>query len=101
MSQITLIVKVDVKPERLIDFIKATEVAQYAALSYEQGCFEYTLNSDIDNENGVILVEIYQNQKSFDFHKTTPHFLTWRSDVEEMMNTPRQVTRLNEINLDL
>lgn len=95
---ITLIVKVDVKSDRLFDFIDETKIASSRAMQYERGCKGYTINKDADNENGIILIEQYASQTDIDNHKTTEHFLTWRANVEDMMNSPRQVTRYDSIN---
>ena len=99
---ITLIVKVDTKPDRTFDFIDATKIARDKTLEEHyayhcKGCSEYSINKSPNNENEVILIETYYNQEAIDFHKTTEHFLTWRKDVEDMMNSPRQVTRYESI----
>jgi autoinducer 2-degrading protein len=77
------------------DFLKETQFAQYKALK-EEGCKAYIIGKayDAENLNQITLVEMYSDEQAIDFHKTTPHFLQWRQNVEEFMNSPRQVTKL-------
>ena len=89
---IVTIVHVKVKPDRVQDFIKETQISQAATLQ-ELGCWRYTIMQDIDNENAFILSEAYQNQESIDFHKETPHFLAWKNNVQEMMADYRVSSR--------
>lgn len=87
-----IIVHVKVKPDRIQDFIKETQISQAATLK-EPGCWRYTIMQDTDNDNAFILSEAYQNQESIDFHKTTPHFLEWRKNIESMMAEQRVSSR--------
>lgn len=93
---INLIVHVDVKPEFKQEFIDATELARDGDV-HEIGCILYTLHQDVNNQNAIVLGEGYMNQEPIEDHKTRPHFLKWRTDVENMMASPRKVTRLNLI----
>lgn len=92
---ITLVVKIDVKPDNFFDFVDATRIARDKALATEPQCHAYTINKDPDNENGVILVEVYENQHAIDLHKTTEHFLEWREAVKDMGE--RKATRYDSI----
>lgn len=93
---ITLIVKIDVKPEAYFDFVDACRTASIRVLRTERQCRAFTVNKDPDNENGVVLVEMYDNQEAIDFHKTTPHFLKWREIANQLTYT-RTVTRYESI----
>jgi quinol monooxygenase YgiN len=93
---ITLIVKINVIPEHFWDFVDACRIASTQALRTERQCRAYTVNQDPDNENGVILVEIYDNQEAIDFHKTTPHFLEWR-EIANKLTISRTITRLESL----
>ncbi len=92
---ITLIVHINVKPERYFDFVDATRIARDKALTRESQCLAYTINKDPNNENGVILVEVYYNQAAIDHHKTTEHFLEWKEAVNDLGE--RTVTRYDSI----
>ena len=92
---ITLIVKIDVKPEAYHDFVDACRTASERALRTERQCRVFTVNKDTDNENGIVLIEQYDNQEAIDFHKTTEHFLEWREAVKDM--GVRKVTRYESI----
>ena len=81
---ITLVVKINVHPQFLYDFVDATKILARRTLSTERQCRAYTVNKDPNNEDVVILVEMYDNQEAIDFHKTTEHFLEWKETVKDM-----------------
>lgn len=93
---ITLIVKIDVVHDRYFDFVDDCRTASRRALNTEPQCRAFTVNKDADNENGIILVEMYDNQEAIDFHKTTEHFLKWREIANQLTYT-RTVTRYESI----
>lgn len=93
---ITLIVNINVIPDRFFDFVDACRTASERALREERQCRAYTVNQDPNNENGVILVEIYDNQEAIDFHKTTPHFLEWR-EIANKLSASRNTTRYESL----
>lgn len=95
MSEVIIVVNVDVKSERVEDFHKATRKAQDGALN-EKGCNVYTILQDIANLTKFVLIEKYDDMEAFEFHKTTDHFKEWREVVYQMMNTPRVSTRYVE-----
>lgn len=94
---ITLVVKVDVKPEKMEEFIALTKQARKDALINEKGCKGYAIYKDSHHQNGLVLIETYLDQNAINRHKTMPHFLSWREKAEDMMNTQRRVTRYESI----
>lgn len=93
---ITLIVNINVIPEHFFDFVDACRIASKTALREERQCRAFTVNQDPDNENAVILVEIYDNQEAIDFHKTTEHFIEW-AKIRDKVSASRNVTRYDSI----
>jgi len=45
----------------------------------------------------VVLVEVYRDDDASAAHKLTPHYVTWRDTVAEMMAEPRQSTRFSAV----
>lgn len=84
----TIIVKVEVKSEHIQNFIDATVKSQSATMK-EPTCLSYEILRDEKEPHKFTLVETYKNDEAIEFHKTTPHFLEWRSTVQEMMLVPR------------
>jgi quinol monooxygenase YgiN len=77
---ITLIVKALIKPEHLHDFIDECRISQRNTLD-ERLCRAYTIQMDAEDENTVILVEIYHSEEAIEIHKKTEHFINWRNNV--------------------
>ncbi len=86
---ITILVKVDVKPEFVEDFIKETYKSANSSIG-ESGCDLYKIVQS-DNTQ-FMLIEQYKSQEAIEHHKKTEHFLKWREGVQHMMNSPRQAT---------
>lgn len=96
---ITLIVKVDIKQDNLFNmanFLAETIIAQTDTLD-EDGCSNYSIYYDPDNANGYVLIETYFNEEAIEIHKTMPHYIEWRDNVQQYMNNPRQVTKLKTV----
>jgi len=84
----TIVVKVEVKTDRVQDFIDATIESQ-TATTKEPRCLSYTILQDEKEKHKFTLVETYKNDAAIEEHKATPHFLKWREVVQEMMACPR------------
>lgn len=85
---VNIIVNVDVKSDRIKDFLEATKNSQNKTLN-EDGCNLYKILQDENDPTKIVLIEEYSSKHAFEYHKTTPYFQEWRNDVYEMMNTPR------------
>jgi len=93
---ITLIVKVNVEPDNYGDLIYETKIAQKQTL-LEPGCKGYTINRDLENPSGIVLIESYDSEMAIEYHKTTPHFLKWRENVQPYMASPRTSVKYTSI----
>jgi quinol monooxygenase YgiN len=93
---ITLIVNILVIPNRYFDFVDACRIASKSALDTEKQCRAFTVNEDPNNEFGVILVEVYDNQEAIDLHKTTPHFIEWR-EIANKLSASRNTIRYESL----
>jgi len=92
----TIIVHVKVKTSFVQAFIEATKKSQ-AATKNEDGCLSYDILQDVSDEHNFTLTEIYKDDNAIENHKSTPHFLEWRSSVQEMMACPRISSKHNTI----
>lgn len=101
MSTNLLIVHVDVsvEPDRVDDFLAATEV-NATATRQESGVVRFDVLSDREETGHVVLVEIYRDDEAAAAHKATPHYAQWREAVEPMMARPRQSTRFVSVSPD-
>lgn len=90
MTGTLLLVHVDVSvvPERVEEFLAATQVNASASRS-EPGVVRFDVLADRGDPGHVVLVEIYRDDAAAAAHKDTEHYLTWRDTVEPMMARPR------------
>jgi (4S)-4-hydroxy-5-phosphonooxypentane-2,3-dione isomerase len=89
-------VDVQVRPERVADFLEATTVNARASVR-EPGVLRFDVVQDQADPAHVVLVEVYRDSESPAAHKETAHYLAWRDAVEEMMARPRASTRFSAV----
>jgi (4S)-4-hydroxy-5-phosphonooxypentane-2,3-dione isomerase len=98
MSNSLLIVHVhaSVLPDRVDDFLAATEI-NASASRLEPGVLRFDVLRDRDDTGHLVLVEVYRDDEAAAAHKTTAHYADWRGAVAPMMARPRQSTRFVNI----
>jgi quinol monooxygenase YgiN len=74
---IYLVATLTIKPGTLPDFIDAAKTC-IAATREEPGCISYDLHQSLTDENTLVFVERWEDQKSLDGHFEAPHFKVWR-----------------------
>ncbi len=88
------IVHVEVKPERIDDFIKASAINHQFSVK-EPGNLRFDILQNGDNPAVFALYEAYENETAAALHKETSHYLKWRETVANWMAKPRQGIRYN------
>ena len=87
---------VQVKPDRIEDFKKATlENARYSVL--EPGIARFDVVQHLEDPARFILVEVYRTPEDPARHKETAHYQTWRDTVENMMAESRTSIKLTNL----
>ena len=101
MSNSLLIVHVDVSvvPDRVDDFLAATEV-NATATRQEEGVVRFDVLRDREETGHVVLVEMYRDDEAATAHKATPHYAQWRDAVAPMMARPRRSARFVNVSPD-
>lgn len=96
-----LIVHVDVavQPERVEEFLAATE-ANATASRAEPGVVRFDVLRDLGDDAHVVLVEVYRDEDAAAAHKQTAHYATWRDAVAPMMVRPRSSIRYRNVSPD-
>lgn len=86
------LVHVQVKPDRIDDFIAATRLNHEASIR-EPGNRRFDVLQSPENLAQFILYEAYASAEDAAFHKQTAHYLAWRDTVADWMAEPRQGVR--------
>lgn len=82
------LVKVQVKPEHIEDFISATRLNHLASIR-ETGNRRFDVLQSADDPSVFMLYEAYASAAEAQVHKQTPHYLRWREAVAPWMVSPR------------
>lgn len=88
LGHVTL-VKVHVKQDCLDGFIAATEQNHLNSVQ-EPGNLRFDVLQDPEDPTRFVLYEVYKAEADAKSHKETPHYLTWRDTVADMMVSPRE-----------
>lgn len=83
------LVHVQVKPERVNDFIEACRVNHVGSIE-EAGNRRFDVLQDSRDSTKFILYEAYITAEQAAAHKETPHYFQWRDAVAGMMARPRE-----------
>ena len=85
-------VHVNVKAEKVEDFIKAIR-ANYRGTSGESGNIRFDVLQQTDDPCRFMVYEVFESEEAVRLHKETPHYLKWRDTVQEWMDEPRMGIR--------
>jgi len=83
------LVHIQVKPERVDDFIEASRVNHVGSIE-EPGNRRFDVLQDTRDPTKFILYEAYVTAEQAAAHKDTPHYREWRDAVAGMMAKPRE-----------
>jgi autoinducer 2-degrading protein len=97
---IVTLVHVEVKPEHVEEFIRATIENHYESVK-EPGNLRFDVLRNDAQANRFLLYEAYENDEKAAAHKLTAHYLKWRETVAPWMASPREGIRHTAIVPDL
>lgn len=83
-----VVVRVHVVADRVSDFVSAT-LANAHATRREPGNVRFDVLQQNEDPTRFALYEVYHDEAGFKAHQQTPHYLTWRQTVADMMASPR------------
>lgn len=91
-----VLVHIQVKAEAVDAFISATlENTRNSVL--EPGIARFDFIQETEDPTRFILVEVYRTPDAALRHKETAHYLNWRDQVAEMMQSPRKGVKYSSI----
>lgn len=91
-------VYVHVKPGSVKEFIEATRANHREAVR-EPGNLRFDFSQQSDDDTKFLLYEAYETEEASAAHKSTPHYLRWRDEVQDMMAEPRKGVKYNILSL--
>lgn len=77
------IVTVDflIKQEHVSAFVEVMKKQAYNSLRNEEGCLQFDVCQDPDDERRIFLYEVYADSSAFDQHLETDHFYEFNKTV--------------------
>lgn len=89
---IVTIVHIEVKPDHIDPFIRATTENHLESVK-EPGNLRFDLLRNESYATRFVLYEAYKNEEDAVAHKKTAHYLQWRETVAPWMEKPREGIR--------
>ena len=83
-----LLVEVNVKPERLNDFLDLIKYDAEHSENDEPGCLRFDVLRDTENPNRFFYYEVYKDEAGRLAHRETPHFARYAADSADMFSSP-------------
>lgn len=77
---LTVIVSLQVRPDKVDEFLDAIHENAVATLNDEPGCLRFDVHCSTEEPNRFVLYEIYRDAAAFyDEHRSTAHYAKWRA----------------------
>src|SRR5215475_9908806 len=83
-----IIVRLEVKPDRIDDFLKLVSF-NAAESRKEPGNLRFDVIRSADSPTLYRLYEVYHDEAAVRAHQATAHYAKWRAEIEALLVTPR------------
>ena len=83
-----LIVEVNVKPERLSDFLELIKYDAEHSENDEPGCLCFDVLRHSEDPHKFYYYEVYQDEAARMAHRETPHFKKYAEESADMLSAP-------------
>jgi autoinducer 2-degrading protein len=83
----SLMVQMTVRPGRREEFLAGMAANAESSVRDEPGCLRFDVCSVDGETNRFLLYELYADAQAFAAHKATPHFATWRTVAERVVES--------------
>jgi quinol monooxygenase YgiN len=81
----SLIVHLEIAAEQFKEFLKIVRTHGEFSENTEPGCLSFQIMVPKEEQNKVILVEVYQDDASLEAHWNSDHMAKYREKVEDMI----------------
>jgi len=84
-----LLMEVQIKPERLNEFLQLIRDDAERSVQDEPGCLRFDVLQDTEDEHKFYYYEVYKDEAARLAHRETPHFKKYVEVAPDMMAGPR------------
>lgn len=95
--QIGVIAKIIVKKEYMVEVYNEFVSLHKLTHELDEGCIQYDLTQDLENEQTFIFVELWKDAKSLDAHMEKEHFTNFLQNVDgklELVDINKTIKKL-------
>jgi autoinducer 2-degrading protein len=85
-----ILVEVNVKPERLSDFLALIKYDAEHSEGDEPGCLRFDVLRDTEDPHKFFYYEVYKDEAARMAHRETPHFKKYASESADMFTGAMQ-----------
>jgi autoinducer 2-degrading protein len=82
MGMISLLVTIEVAPDRVDEFLRYIKEEAADARTKEPGCRRFEISRSVEKPNLFTLTEAYDDLAALEAHRKTPHFLLFRQRAD-------------------
>jgi autoinducer 2-degrading protein len=82
------LVEITVKPDRVEEFLRVFSANREGTIK-EPGCRRFDVLQDPADPTRFTIYEAFVDEAAVKFHKTTPHYLKVKAELEDIMTGPR------------
>jgi autoinducer 2-degrading protein len=83
-----LLVEVNVKPDRLADFLELIKYDAEHSENDEPGCLRFDVLRDSEDQHRFFYYEVYRDEAARMAHRETPHFKHYAEASADMFTVP-------------
>ncbi len=85
---LVLHVTVDVKPEKVQEFLDVVKYDAEHSEKDEPGCMRFDVLQDKENPLRYYFYEVYRDEAALQAHRKAPHFQLWAQKNPELLSGP-------------
>jgi len=92
MSKVAIAPVFTIHPDQFDAFLSRVQQQRDDCLTNEPGCLHFDVLVDPDRSNTVMLYEVYTDEAALGKHRTYPHYKSFKSDTEPMVQSLEMAT---------
>ncbi len=83
-TMLAIVVNFEIKPGKESEAIAALE-GNAAGSRTEPGCLKWEWSRHVSEPAKFAIYELYEDQSAIDFHRSSPHFLSWQASLDTFL----------------
>jgi autoinducer 2-degrading protein len=94
---LSLSVTLQIREERIPEFLAALGENRRGSLQDEPGCLQFDIGRDVDHPDVFHLYEVYRDDDALEKHRSAPHFERWRQAAGDFIVEGGRASRTSQL----